>query len=540
MSAITPQTDLKLLKCPIESDNRNQMTFANATAQRTYFNSLPKLEVYTFTYQRRDGVIRYPAHIDSILQYNYVMYQNDAYTNKYFYAFITKMEYVNDNMTNIYIKEDVYQTWQFDMTWKRSFIEREHVNNDNVGANTVPEGLETGEYVCNSTGRLFATGATYTCIACSDAPDEISPRTSKYFNGIFSGCEIYLFDQTQAASNFIRAMALDAKMDAIVAVYMIPQSLFTGQTVTFQTITVTRSGKSITFRVARAPVSNSSIVLNTSSSFTVPNTLDGYTPVNNKLKVYPYSYFYISNNSGNDVPFRYEDFVNNTATFKTIGSLTPSGSIRCIPLNYKKLEETDSDSNLSFNAGITVGKYPICSWSNDAYTNWLTQNSVNYAFNMVSGVGTAVVGGVMLATGVGALAGAGAMVGGIATIANTLKEQYNHSLMPDQAQGNVNSGDVQFSSGKVEVRVYKMSIRNEFAKIIDGFFSMYGYKINRVAIPHITGRRNWNYVKTIGANIQGDIPEDSLNEIKQLFDNGITLWHDPSTYLDYSQNNDII
>ena len=45
MSAITPQTDLKLLKCPIENDNRNQLTFSSKTAQYNYFNSLPKLEV---------------------------------------------------------------------------------------------------------------------------------------------------------------------------------------------------------------------------------------------------------------------------------------------------------------------------------------------------------------------------------------------------------------------------------------------------------------------------------------------------------------
>ena len=118
MSAITPQTELRLLKCPIESDNRNQMTFNNVTSQYNYFNSLPHLIVDNFTYQRKDSVIRYPAHIDSILEYNYVMYQNEAYTNKWFYTFITNMEYVNDNMTFITIKTEVYQTWQFNINGK--------------------------------------------------------------------------------------------------------------------------------------------------------------------------------------------------------------------------------------------------------------------------------------------------------------------------------------------------------------------------------------------------------------------------------------
>ena len=85
-----------------------------------------------------------------------------------------------------------------------------------------------------------------------------------------------------------------------------------------------------------------------------------------------------------------------------------------------------------------------------------------------------------------------------------------------------------------------MSIKQEYAKVIDTFFDMFGYKVNIVKLPNLTGRTNWNYVKTIGANIEGDIPENDLNEIKTIFNNGVTLWHNPSTYLDYSQSNNIL
>lgn len=77
------------------------------------------------------------------------MYKNEAYTNKWFYAYIINMEYVNDNMTLITIQTDVFQTWQFDIVYKRMFVEREHVNNDTIGLHTVPEGLEHGEYIIN-------------------------------------------------------------------------------------------------------------------------------------------------------------------------------------------------------------------------------------------------------------------------------------------------------------------------------------------------------------------------------------------------------
>jgi hypothetical protein len=69
---------------------------------------------------------------------------------------------------------------------------------------------------------------------------------------------------------------------------------------------------------------------------------------------------------------------------------------------------------------------------------------------------------------------------------------------------------------------------------------MYGYQVNTLKVPNITGRRNWNYIKTIDINITGNIIQEDMQKIKNIFNNGVTLWHNPSTYLDYSQNNDII
>lgn len=537
MSAITPHTELRLLKCPIESDNNNQLTFNNEKSQYNFFNSLPSIEADNFTYQRKDSVIRFPAHIDSILEYNYVMYKNENYTDKWIYAFITNMEYVNDNMTYITIKTDTYQTWQFQMVWKKSFVEREHVNDDSIGLHTIPERLETGDYICNGNTKLFDGNDTYICISCADVPDELGKRVTLVYNGVFSGTETFLFDQYQGAANFIKAMDKDEKdlANAIVSMYHAPVSLFNGLTLNFQTVTV----NGVTFRYSRLPVSTESVVLQTSSNITPPSTIDGYVPKNNKLKTSPYSYFYITNNTGSDVPFKYEEFVNNTASFKTVGSLTPGCSIKCIPLNYKKLSDTSS-SYKSFNSGISVSKYPVCSWNNDTYTNWLSSNSVNLGIKAVGGVTGIIAGAALLATGVGGLAGVGMIGGGIGMITDSVKEVYNHSLTPDQASGNSNSGDVTFSTSKLEVMAYKMSVRNEVAKIIDDYFTMYGYKVNSLKIPNITGRQNWNYIKTINANIEGDIPESDINEIKSLFNKGITLWHNSSTYLDYSQSNNIV
>ena len=126
--AIRPQTELYLLKCPIQLSNKHQLTFANKDEQINYFKSLPYLEVDEISYVRKDNYIRFNSHIDNLLEYNYCIYQNENYSNKWFFAFIVNMEYVNDNCTFIYIKQDVFQTWQFDIQYLQSFVEREMID----------------------------------------------------------------------------------------------------------------------------------------------------------------------------------------------------------------------------------------------------------------------------------------------------------------------------------------------------------------------------------------------------------------------------
>lgn len=547
MAAITPTTNLKLLKNPHNLSSQNQLTFANATAQYNYFNSLSKLEVDDFTYQRKDYIIRYNACIDDILDYNYCMYQNEAYSDKWFYAYIVNMRWLNDKVTEITIKTDVFQTFQFDLTYGTSFVEREHVMDDTVGLHTIPESLETGDYICNGITSLYSGGNnTYICIATTEVPAEVTDINSdtRQYNGIYSGVIYVVCETPLGASHFIRAMDELGKADAITSVFLIPTSL-TG-TLTFKTYEVDTPQGGVTIYIAVPPYSTTYVSLATSSSITSPTTINGYTPKNNKLFCYPYNYFYITNNVGMDVDFHYEDFVNNTASFRTIGAITPGCSIKCFPLNYKKLLDVSGTMN-SYNYGISGPKYPICSWATDVYTNWLTQNGINIAGIQLTATQAGYLkGGLELGAGLGMAYGGdvingGSMIaGGAKEIFNTMQSDYQHSLMPDSAKGNTNSGDITFSAGNMDIPLYKMSVRAEYAAAIDGYFSMYGYKVNSLKVPNILGRTNWNYVKCIGANIEGLIPEFYLNEIRGIFNSGVTLWHNPQTFLDYTQSNGII
>ena len=535
---IIPNSDIILLKCPLEIDELNQLTFSNATAQYNYFNSLPKIECSNATYQRKDDVLRFPTDptlvgttYDDLLQYNYCMYQNTAWSNKWFYAYIKSITFDNAGMSLIELETDVFQTWQFDITWKRCFVEREHVNDDTIGKHILPENLELGDYVVDSVVNKLNSPTNFkicigrTQISSSITIPSAAQNINKVYNGIYSGLYYIACETSADATNLIKIYDKLSLGNAIYCMFMIPNSFCELETHTWSYDGVSAEVRYIAYDDEYTWVNTALI--------DIPSTIDTYTPKNNKLFTYPYCFCNATNNSGITMPFRFEDSteVNDLTnkkclTFYLYGSITPGLSIKAIPINYKKLAE-------NYNFGLMLGKFPICSWTTDVYTNWLTQNGVN---TIVNGLTSIVPSAINMASG--NLLGATDLLG---NVFNTVHQFTVAAMTPDQAKGDINGGDINFSyttSGGFSL--YNMTIKKQNAKVIDDYFSMFGYKINEVKLPNITGRTNWNYVKTIGCNIMGNIPQQDIVKIKNMFNNGVTLWHNPSTFLDYSQNNTIV
>ena len=541
MAVITPQSDVYLLKVPLEIDNENQLTFANATAQHTYFNSLPKKGYDDFTYVRKDSVLRIPDLVDNLYSYNYVMYRNDAYSNKWFYAYITGMEYVNDSVTDISIATDTFQTWQFDLTYKRTFVEREHVNDDTAGLHTQPEGLQLGEPVINSKTTLKPDKTTQTYdqetinfinpiffqvteFLSAYLPEAETYSSASEYNGVFSGLRYFACCSVSDAKSIINAYASADKSDAIIAIFLAPKEFLAG------------SRRLGTGTYIYIPADSSVLTeLLASTTITRPTKVDGYTPKNNKLFTYPYSYMYVTNNAGADTTYYYEDFASLTPKFCIYGALGQGCTIKLMPISYKNYTANTE----VFDYGLVGAKYPVCAWASDYYTNWMAQNAGNINTSVVSSLATRALGFENANLFNNPLGMVGNVVGMATSVMGTIAEVERAKIIPDQAKGNTNTSDMLIGSRKY-FYCNCMSIRSEYAQVIDNYFTMFGYKVNTVKVPNVTGRRNWNYVKTVGCYIAADIPQDDLQQIKDMFNRGITFWHNPATFCDYSQNNDII
>lgn len=512
------ETIVHLLNVPLENDYKHTVFFNNDQEQFGWFSDKVIHSERDLSYQRKDTVMRYPKHIDELRNCNYLMYRNSETSNKWIYAFITNMSYVSEGVTNLTIETDVLQTYMFDYVVNPSFVEREHVADDTIGLHTVPESLELGEYVCRSKKDIDELHDIRIIMGITEHFDTATwPRGATY-NGVYSGLSYFSFSDYNHLNTIIEKYDEAGKGDAINCLFYAPKFLFDeqpdepsfGQRIVVPANAVRYFGWGI-----KSPI--------VSESENFP-----YTPRNKKLNTYPFQYLLVSNNNGASAIYKYEYFKDRSLEsadladmlqFNVYGVLTPGCSIRLVPMYYKNVDENNEE-------GLNLGKFPICAWNTDVYTNWLTQNSVNIGLNLVASAGQ-VIGGAVMAVGSAGTAGAiGAtqIIGGVSGIANQLAQIHQQSFAPPQTRGNVNAGDVTMAMGDTTFTFYGMTIKPEMMKIIDGYFDMFGYKVNALKVPEKDHRERWWFTKTIDVNIDGAIPMNDLQKIKNCYNNGITFW----------------
>lgn len=516
-----------LLDTPLKNDYKDTFYFKNKSAQETYFHSRVKHTFQNVTYLRKEKVIKVNIQYDNICTCNYLMYQNTAYSNKWIYCFIKDMKYISDGVTEIEIETDVIQTYLFDYVVNRSFVEREHVNNDSVGLHTIPEGLETGDYICNEQIVDSKGEHLHIYLAISDYGGRVDSDLSvqgAIYDGLYSGLCYEVYNNTKDGKDALNAVIKKydeaGKADGIHSIFLGPYWL--GSSGDYDE----------TFKAATKAVSYAPVTYNP-TGISKPSKIDGYTPRNKKLLTYPFSYLMVSNNNGSNVIYQYEYFNDDVCNFEVNGCLTPGCSIRMHPLWYKGIVS-------NYEEGINAGKYPMCAWNSDSYTNWLTQNAVNNGVTIGSGIATTVLGGAAMLTGAGAVAGVSMMASGVSMIAQTIGQTYQASKIPDQAKGNTNCGDVVTASNTNCFMFYKMSIKQEFAKILDDYFDMFGYKVIDTKIPNKDHRAEHWYTKTIDANITGAIPGTDLQKIKDCYNQGLRFWRNPGNIHRYDLANNIV
>lgn len=550
---IVPNSEVYILKnVPLEPSFDHTIWFDSPEQQATAFTTYALAFYFNkVSYQRYPRpYITLDKTADELFDCNYMMFRNTSYGTKWFYAFITQIEYISNTTSRIYYTIDPMQTYLFDVNVGECWVEREHAMTDAIGDNLIPESFELGEYVYDSDyfPNLFLKANYVICILATwkavyednkwIIKDASTGGVGGVDSGIYTGLTKNLFEYdlsnpkacVQDANAVIEAATKANKADGIVSITMYPKFFMNW---------------SITGDLATGLVPHT---VDSIPAFT--GTFDGYKPKNNKLYTAPFCGVYVDNLQGNAANYAYEYFKDRKPVFNIVGVV--NGNLECasIPANYKGLPT-------NFQESLIMGGFPQCAWNVDTFKAWIAQNKyaiaagvANTAISTAARVGAAVAtGGLSEIAAAPAAAGTnvvsfpnayqpptgGGSGGGITGAAingssNILNDTINlvaqvktASTQPNHARGQ-QSSSVFCAMGYQGFHYMPYRIQGQFAKIVDDFFSMYGYKTNRLKVPNRNGRKAWNYVKTCGCNLTGSAPADVTASLVNIYDKGITFW----------------
>lgn len=533
MSLIEPNSRVDFLRgIPFDPGYENTMYFDSLAQQVSYFDTKISVGFERISYVRVDkGFIKVGWSLDGgnltvikdLYNSNYMRFKNTNFENKWFYAFVDRVEYINNNTVGVYYHLDVLQTWHFDYTFNECLIERQHTETDVVGRNTIPENFELGDYEFDHATE-FDYAPCAIVVTAGDyggnyADGVVVPGLSTKGNW-FSGVHFYPFvlSNASAVAN-LNDMLENAytnrdKLNTIIAVFVMPNTF------------------------ASTPVTPREYTVNIIPAGTAGYHLGLYPARNAKLMTYPYNMLYVTNYQGDHLELHFEYFSDVSACkLKVWGNLSVNPGMALYPNNYK----TTGDN---FDEMLQLTGFPMCAWANDAYKAWVAQNAGTImagayavanqtimgagktALGVASGNMAGVAGGVSQLNG--AFLGAAALVGKIA----------DHSVAPPSSHGNGN-GNLQYQLGKMTFMWCHKHIRPEYAAIIDDFFDMYGYAIHRSGIPNRNARPCYTFVKTVDCSMDGNVPVDNLRNIEEIFNKGVRFWRTTATFgvFDYRVNN---
>lgn len=510
-----PNSKVQLFEgVPLDSSQENQRWFDSISEQNSYFaNFSPRIvNITDSNYVEKQWIIFLPYNADTLNNVNYMRYMNNA---KWFYCFVNRVEYVNPNTCALFIELDNFQTYLFDLDFNPCLVEREHVSNDSIGSNVVPEPFDTN-FEKISIGEY--EGSTYkdfyfiidTTLDLSDTSFNTYHAGGTY-GGVVHGSVWYAFSSPSTLSQIIDDVGKAGKLDAIINIFMLPTTF-------------------VTVRSDNNQVIDSGDVDMGWIDVTYPANLDGYTPKNKKLLTYPYCEIAVTN-KGNDIkifrPERFSDLSN--VRFRIYRVPTIGNPAICFPYNYNGIEN-------DFKNSVSLEPFPQVSWINNPWGEWQNANIGSSLAGVVSG---AMTGGVMGSFAGGVGFGTGALIGALGSALSSWGQAIGAQEKPRTVEGNAGGNSILSTARENTFRVEVRTIDKDNAKSFDDFLSRFGYKVNELKMPNFHSRQSWNYVKTSEMSVTGKCPIPAIDDIKNMFNRGITLWH-VNDVGNYSLSNSII
>jgi hypothetical protein len=533
---VQPSGIIKLYRgVPLSPDHADVLYITSEEQALNYLYNYSAREFTQESYTRGEtGVLKIKETADALMLYNYLSWSNNWPNGqkKYFFAFITSVNYINNNCTAIEFVVDNYMTWFPHLQLGQCFVEREIPASDKIGEHTLDEGLETGDLV-NSFHTTYDFGEDLYYLFQASTDKYGNPHT-RIVNGI--ACPLYMFTEPVGTTDLeqivnyyhgTNAYSTDPpntnNPDNMISINLIPKFL-------------------------ADQVGTSSAISQDVYHFAREMELDNYVPRNKKLFCYPYSRICVSNNSGTVTEYRWELFSDPQdpiVEFDIIGTTMGNPSILCYPEDYDRVDE-------KYDNAIAMTNFPPIPWINDTYKAFIAQNKANIVSSIIGTVmGTAGAAGATVSTGFksskeaggaassigGTLGVIGSMASPVQNVLSIMTEQKAHQFAPDTVANLAQSDMIMLLAKRMRFDFYNVTLKREVARSIDEFFDAFGYACRRIKVPDIHARQSWSYVKTAGCILKGSAPADAKADIIKMFDNGIRVWTSPLIIGDFTQPN---
>lgn len=458
--------------------------------------------------------VKVPFTEMSALDLNYLAFQNTGISSQWVFCFVTSIEWLSPQTTRVHFELDVWQNNIYRCTMKPCYVERMHIpkSQDTLGANLVPDNLETGEYICvNHTASDF--GDMEICLYASTSPTGEAGNVYRggMSNGVYRGCALAHYGTDDASiitlQTLIEEYVNEGSVDAILAFFMAPKLC-------------------VNAALRGNPGPDEKL---TTISYGTP--FEGYTPKNNKLYSSPYLYLIVDNNCGqsNTLFFEYSDKADHTLDINYKCTMSTTPAVLIYPKNYKGATDLYSEA-------ISYQNFPMCAFNYDTFSSWLAynqgtlgitavQSGKNLLQSVAAGAGAgSLAGGV--GTGVGAVAGlAGGLFNFASDVAGMLNTVYQKNLEPNVLVGKAMNTNLNAGADLQQCDFYVMSVNEQFAKIADNYWTVFGYPIHDLVTPTMHNRSSWDFLKTKGCGLTGTVDLDQLSKLRAILDNGVFIWH---------------
>ena len=356
---IVPNTTIYILNnIPLNKSYEHTVYYPDRDTQAQAFMAYKKYTLTDYSYQRSQlGTIRVALKYEQLIDCNYLMFKNTNFENKWFYAFITGIGYVSNDVTDVYYDLDVMQTWCYDYEFLPTFVDRQHSKTDILYENTQPEGLELGPDYDRSTRLRYNTCAggdnTNFLILATTNPTGGHPSA-----GVSNGILFSIYHYQGKSADVIAKLNqfINNGLESnVVGIYTCPEN----------------SGEIKSYTTGGSYAS-------------------GYTPRNKKLLCYPYCFITVNNHLGQEMELHYENFrasgnklpdKDYPFTFVEMNSILPIPQSNLVPSNYLFYGGTSQNAQLIYEK-ISYDVYPTGAFSGDTFKVWLAQNKNTYSASL--------------------------------------------------------------------------------------------------------------------------------------------------------------